>query len=109
MSEETQDHNDGTWSGLKKTIVGTLSTAVLAGGTWVTTTLFGGHDEPKEETKTEQSAPAQQPVINLNVDNSSQNNSSNGGGTTTVIREKVTEKPAKEKKEEKSESTDAPW
>ncbi len=28
MSEETQsqDHNDGTWSGLKKTVVGTLGT-----------------------------------------------------------------------------------
>ena len=29
MSEET---NDGTWSGLKKTLIGTISTAVLAGG-----------------------------------------------------------------------------
>jgi hypothetical protein len=47
MSEETQ--NEGTWSGLKKTIIGTLSTAVLAGGTWFTTTLFGGHEEESKE------------------------------------------------------------
>lgn len=29
MSEETEDHNDGTWTGLKKTIIGLLTTAVL--------------------------------------------------------------------------------
>ena len=56
MSEET---NDGTWSGLKKTIIGTLSTVVAGGGTWLGVTLFGGHsEEPKEETKTETAAPA---------------------------------------------------
>jgi hypothetical protein len=106
MSEEQE--NDGTWSGLKKTIIGTISTAILAGGTYVTTQLFGGGDE--EETKTEQVQTAQ-PVINLNVDNSSQNNSSNGGGgTTTVIKEKTVEKPAAPApKQEKSESEDAPW
>ena len=105
MSEEQE--NDGTWSGLKKTIIGTISTAILAGGTYVTTQLFGGDEE---ETKTEQVQQAQ-PVINLNVDNSSQNNSSNGGGgTTTVIKEKTVEKPAAPApKQEKSESEDAPW
>jgi flagellar basal body-associated protein FliL len=71
MSEEqTQDTNDGTWSGLKKTIIGTLTTVIAGGGVWVSTMLFGGSDEePKEETKTEQSVvreriierPAQQP------------------------------------------------
>ena len=53
MSEEANvETNDGTWSGLKKTIIGGLSTAILAGGTWVTTHLFGGSDESKEEHKT---------------------------------------------------------
>ena len=57
MSEET---NDGTFSGLKKTILGTLGTVVAGGGTWLGVTLFGGHEEaPKEETKTEQAAPAE--------------------------------------------------
>ena len=32
MSEETQET---TWSGLKKTIIGTLATVVTAGGAWV--------------------------------------------------------------------------
>ena len=32
MSEETENHNDGTWSGLKKTIIGLLTTAVLGAG-----------------------------------------------------------------------------
>jgi hypothetical protein len=59
MSEET---NEGTWSGLKKTIIGTLSTVVAGGGTWLGVTLFGGHEEePKEEHKTEQAAPAAAP------------------------------------------------
>ena len=115
MSEETtQDHNDGTWSGLKKTVIGGLSTAILAGGTWVTTTLFGGgHD--KEETKTEQAAPA--PVINIT--NSNANQQQQSGGTNTVIRERVVEKaprvvekaaPAGKKEEpKKKDETDSPW
>lgn len=115
MSEEqnTVETNDGTWSSLKKTLIGTLSTLILAGGTWLTTTIFSGDQDEKEETKTEQAAPAPAPVINLNVDNSSKN-VANGGGTTTIIKEKtVVEKaaPAKEEKkaEKKSETEDSPW
>ena len=110
MSEEQNvETNDGTWSGLKKTIIGAISTAILAGGTWVTTHFLGGSDS-KEETKTEQTAPAAAPVINLNVDNSSKNMNNNGGGSTTIIKEKVVEKPAEKKEEKKkSESEDAPW
>ena len=111
MSEEQNvETNDGTWSSLKKTIVGAVSTAVLAGGTWVTTTLFGGgHD--KEETKTEQVA---QPVINVNLENNNTNQQKQSGGTNTIIKEKTTvvEKaaPAKEEKPaKKSETEDAPW
>ena len=111
MSEEQNvETNDGTWSSLKKTIIGAISTAILAGGTWVTTHFLGGSDS-KEETKTEQTAPAAAPVINLNVDNSSKN-MNNGGGTTTIIKEKevVKEKSAEKKEEKKkSESEDAPW
>jgi hypothetical protein len=93
MSEETQETNDGTWSGLKKTIYGTLTTVIAGGGVWVSTLIFGGSEEPKEETKTEQ--PAGQPVINLNVQQNQENKQkteNNGGGT--VIRERVIEKPA---------------
>ena len=73
MSEETQ--NDGTFSGLKKTIIGTLTTVIGGAGIWVSTTLFGGHSEDKEEVKTEQvaPAPAAAPVINVNLENNNTN------------------------------------
>ena len=112
MSEETNvETNDGTWSGLKKTIIGGLSTAILAGGTWVTTHLFGGSDESKEEHKTEQVAPATQPVINVNLENNNTNQQKqSGGGTNTIIRERVVEKaPAEKKEEKKKDETDSPW
>ena len=68
MSEETNapETNDGTWSGLKKTLIGTISTAVLAGGGWLTTTLFNGGGDEKESAPTQQAA---QPVINVNLEN----------------------------------------
>jgi len=93
MSEEVQETNDGTWSGLKKTIIGTLTTVIAGGGVWVSTLIFGGGDEPAEETKTEQ--PASQPVINLNVEQNQENKqkTENNGGGTHVI-ERVVEKPA---------------
>ena len=112
MSEETNttETNDGTWSGLKKTIIGTLTTVITGGGIWLSTTLFGGHDEPKVEHKTEQAAPAPAPVI-VNVQQNQENTQQQkAGGTTTIIKEKIVEKPAEKKEEKKkSESEDAPW
>lgn len=108
MSEE---HNDGTWSGLKKTIVGTLTTLIAGGGTWLGVAIFGGGSDDKEETKTEQVVPVQ-PSINLNIDNSSQNNSSNGGGgTTTIIKETQVAQPTTQPTApvKKSETEDSPW
>lgn len=87
MSDEQE--NDGTWSGLKKTIIGTLATVVTAGGAWIGTTIFGGGEEA---APVQQTTP--QPMI-LNIDNSSQNNSSNSaGGSTTIIKETVKEVPS---------------
>ena len=111
MSEETNvETNDGTWSSLKKTIIGAISTAILAGGTYLTTTLFGGHED-KEETKTEQAAPVAQPVINVNLENNNTNQQKQSGGTNTVIHERVVEKaaPAEKKEEKKKDETDSPW
>jgi len=109
MAEETQNvesSNDGTWSSLKKTIIGAISTAILAGGTWVTTHLFSGSDS-KEEHKTEQvAAPA--PVINITNSNAQQP----AAGNTTIIKERVVEKaaPAEKKAEpKKKDETDSPW
>jgi hypothetical protein len=93
MSEEVQETNDGTWSRLKKTIYGTLTTVIAGGGVWVSTILFGGSDEPSEETKTEQAAPAAAPVV-VNVQQNQENKQKveNGGGTHVI--ERVVEKPA---------------
>jgi hypothetical protein len=83
MSEEVQ--TEGTWSGLKKTIIGLASTVVLGVGGWFTTKLTGGE---------EQAAPVQQaaPVINLNLENNNTQTQSAGGGTKVI--ERVVEKPA---------------
>ena len=80
MSEE---QNDGTWSGLKKTIIGVLTTAVMGLGTWGVTKITGG----------EEAAPAQQaPAPVINIQNS--NTQSQSAGGTTIIKERVVEKPA---------------
>ena len=83
MSEELEQNNDGTWSGLKKTIIGVITTAVMGVGTWGVTQLTGGGDEP---------APVQQAAPAINITNSNQQQQSAGG--TTIVKERVIEKPA---------------
>jgi hypothetical protein len=86
MSEEVENSNDGTMSGLKKTIIGVITTAVMGLGTWGITQITGGD---KDETPVQQAAPV------INITNSNQQSQSAGGGTTKIIeREKVVEKPA---------------
>jgi len=96
MSEELEQNNDGTRSGLKKTIIGVATTAVMGLGTWGVTQITGG-DEP---------APVQQAAPVINITNSNQQQQAAGGGTTKIIeREKVVEKPVAkpEKKKEGDE------
>lgn len=108
MSEETQ--NDGTFSGLKKTIIGTLTTVIGGAGIWVSTTLFGGHSEDKEEPKTEQvaqPAAAAPVVINLQNNNTNQqkqqsNNSNSNNVKQQAAPAQATPAPAPVKKEEES-------
>lgn len=83
MSEETQQ--EGTWSSLKKTIVGTLATVVTAGGAWLGSTLFGGGNENA------QPAPVQPNIV---INNTQQQQQAASGGKTVVIKEKTVEKPA---------------
>ena len=71
MSEELEQNNDGTWSGLKKTIIGVATTAVMGLGTWGVTQITGGGDEP--------AAAAPAPVINIT--NSNEQQQSAGGGS----------------------------
>ena len=82
MSEELEQSNDGTWSGLKKTIIGVATTAVMGLGTWGITKITGGGDEPAP-------APAAQPSIIIN--NTQQQQQATGG---TKVIERVVEKPA---------------
>ena len=91
MSEETQQ--EGTWSSLKKTIVGTLATVVTAGGAWLGSTLFGGGNENA------QPAPAQPNIIINNTQQQQQ--AASGGGKTVVIKEKETVKEAAPKPKKK--------
>jgi hypothetical protein len=94
MSEELEDNNDGTWSGLKKTILGVLTTAVMGVGTWgITQLTSGGGDD---------SAPAQQVAPVINITNT--NEQSQSPGVTKIIeREKVVEKPSEIQKPKKKE------
>ena len=107
MSEETQDHNDGTFSGLKKTIIGTLTTVITGGGIWVSTHLFGGEATDKEEVKTEVAAPAAAAPVIINLQNNNTNQQKQSGGTHTVIKERVIEKAAPAPAPKKTE--EEPW
>ena len=110
MSEESNaPEAEGTWSGLKKTIIGTLTTVVAGGGVWLSTHLFGGESTDEDKPKTEVAAPA--PVINVNLENNNTNQQkqqSNNGGTT-IIREKVVEKPAAQPAPAKPKEEEDPW
>jgi len=94
MSEEQEQ--EGTWSGLKKTMVGVATTLVTAGGVWLSTLLGGGD---KAEPAPVQAAPV------INITNSQTQQQSAGGGKTVIIKEKETvkEKPAPVKKKEGDE------
>jgi hypothetical protein len=95
MAEEVENANDGTLSGLKKTVIGVITTAVMGLGTWGITQITGGGDEP---------APVQQAAPVINITNSNQQSQSAGVGTTKIIeRERVVEKPAPAPKPKKKE------
>jgi len=86
MSEETQEQ-EGTMSGLKKTLIGAVGTIVTAGGVWAASLLGGGD---KSEPAPVQAAPV------INITNSQTQQQSAGGGKTVIIKEKETVKePAK--------------
>jgi len=97
MAEETE--NDGSWSGLVKTIVGTVGTLVAAGGAWLGSQLFGGGEQPAAQ-------PVAQP--NIVINNTQQQQQAAGGGKTVIIKEKAapaqqTQPQSKPKKKEGDE------
>ena len=89
---ENEKHNDGTMSGLKKTMIGTVGTLVTAGGAFLMTYL----QKPKESDKQ-----VQPQSININIPQQQQA----AGGKTVIIKEKSgTPAPApKPKKKEGDE------
>ena len=100
MSEETQEQ-EGTMSGLKKTLIGAVGTIVTAGGVWAAS-LLGGGDKSEP-------APAQAaPVINITTNQTQQQSA--GGGKTVIIKEKSTpaQPVAKPKKKEGDEFKEKP-
>jgi hypothetical protein len=106
MSEEVENSNDGTWTGLKKTIVGVAGTVVTAGGVWLTTLLGGGD---KAEPTPVQAAPV------INITNSNQQaQQASGGGKTVIIKEKSSEQakpaaPVKKKDGDEFKEKPAQW
>ena len=97
MSEEQE--NDGTWSGLKKTMIGTIGTLVTAGGAFLMTYM----QKPKESDKQ-----VQPQSININIPQQQQA----AGGKTVIIKEKsatpATAAPKPKKKEGDEFKEEAP-
>jgi flagellar basal body-associated protein FliL len=103
MAEEQEE---GTMSGLKKTLIGTVGTIVTAAGVWATTLLGGGD---KAEPAPQQAAP----VINITNSNQQAQQASGGGGKTVIIKEKETvkepSKPVKKKEGDEFKEEDPKW
>lgn len=102
MSEEVEQ-SEGTWSSVKKTVLGTLATVVTAGGAWLGSTLFGGEDK---------AAPVQAAPV-INITNSNQQSQAAGGGKTVIIKEKETvketAKPVKKKEGDEFKEEAPKW
>jgi hypothetical protein len=96
---KNEKHNDGTMSGLKKTMIGTVGTLVTAGGAFLMTYL----QKPKESDKQ-----VQPQSININMPAQQQA----AGGKTIIIKEKsatpATAAPKPKKKEGDEFKEDAP-
>ena len=88
---KNEKHNDGTMTGLKKTLIGTISTLVVGGGTFLMSYL----QKPKENENNKN-----QPAININIPAQQQ---AAGGTKTVIIKEKsatpTTAAPKPKKKE----------
>ena len=99
---KNEKHNDGTMTGLKKTLIGTVSTLVVGGGTFLMSYL----QKPKENENNKN-----QPAININIPAQQQAAAgktviiNKGGGTTPAT---ATPKPKKKEGDEFKEKP-AQW
>jgi len=98
---KNEKHNDGSMSGLKKTIIGTVGTLVTAGGAFTLTYL----QKPKENDKQ-----VQPQSININIPAQQQ---VTGGTKTVIIKEKAAEvkpaAPVKKKEGDEFKKEDPKW
>jgi len=106
---KNEKHNDGSMSGLKKTIIGTVGTLVTAGGAFLMTYL----QKPKEsETKNQ---PQTQQSININLPAQQQAAAgktviiNKGGGTTPATKPAEPAKPVKKKEGDEFKEKPAQW
>ena len=102
---KNEKHNDGTMSGLKKTIIGTVSTLVVGGGTFLMSYL----QKPKEGENKAQ--PSTQQSININIPGQQQ---AAGGTKTVIVKEKAAEPakpaaPVKKKDGDEFKKEDPKW
>ena len=102
---KNEKHNDGSMSGLKKTIIGTIGTLVTAGGAFLMTYL----QKPKESDAKQQ--PATQQSININIPQQQQ---AAGGTKTVIVKEKSAESakpaaPVKKKEGDEFKEKPAQW
>jgi hypothetical protein len=104
---KNEKHNDGSMSGLKKTIIGTVGTLVTAGGAFLMTYL----QKPKEG-ENKQAAPQS---ININIPQQQQAAAgktviiNKGGGTTTTGKPVEPAKPVKKKEGDEFKEKPAQW
>jgi len=103
MSEELEQNNDGTWSGLKKTIIGVATTAIMGLGTWGITKVTGGGDESAPAP----AAPA--PVINITTNNTQQQQAAGGTKVIERVVEKSATKPAEPAPKKKEFTEEPKW
>lgn len=98
---KNEKHNDGSMSGLKKTIIGTVGTLVTAGGAFLMTYL----QKPKESDKQ-----VQPQSININIPAQQQVTDKT---KTVVIKEKAVETkpsaPVKKKEGDEFKEKPAQW
>ena len=105
MAEEQEQ--EGTMSGLKKTLIGTVGTIVTAAGVWATTLLGGGD---KAEPAPVQAAP----VINITNSNQQQQQAAGktviiqGGGNNGSTTKPTAPAPKPKKKEGDEFKEEAP-
>jgi hypothetical protein len=104
---KNEKHNDGSMSGLKKTIIGTVGTLVTAGGAFLMTYL----QKPKEG-ENKQAAPQS---ININIPQQQQAAAgktviiNKNGGTTAAGKPVEPAKPVKKKEGDEFKDKPAQW